>query len=245
MRIVAGTLLACVFSGCTAVPEKPRVVRFEVSDTGRELFPLETFRPEVEALEDQAAVDRALEGARRALRRAARAGLGSSMRLEQADGSVIRGVNHYRLDGGVARMREVRPGYTAVIVGETLCYIDPMAEPDCRPAAYDFGLPQFTWGAVVRAVRETVQCDQGRCIALEVKEFEVLTFESGLVLVDPGAHRLVRLVLEADTRRPISVTSAHFRDGEQEATATEVFDYRADVPPIELPAGTGEGIGAR
>lgn len=245
MRIVAGILLACVLSGCATAPEKATVVRFEVSDTGRELFRLESFRPEVEALEDQAAVDRALEGARRAFRRAARVGVGSSMRLERADGTVIRGVNHFRLDGGVARMREVRPGYTAVIVGESLCYVDAMEAPDCEASDFEFGLPRFTWGAVVKAVRETVDCGQGRCTALEVKEFEVLTLDAGLVLVDPGAYRLVRVVLEPQTRRPISITDMRFRDGERVATATEVFDYEAEVPPIELPAGRVPAPAAR
>lgn len=82
-------------------------------------------------------------------------------------------------------------------------------------------------------------------MALEVKEFEVLTLDAGLVLVDPGAYRLVRLVLDAGTRRPISVTDTRFRDGERVATATEIFDYEAEVPPIELPAGTGKATGTR
>lgn len=81
-------------------------------------------------------------------------------------------------------------------------------------------------------------------MALEVKEFEVLTLDAGLVLVDPGAYRLVRLVLDAGTRRPISVTDTRFRDY-RVATATGIFDYEAEVPPIELPAGTGKATGTR
>jgi hypothetical protein len=245
--LTAVLLLALPALSCPAWSEEPPgKVTITYTGDGRErpLLPLDSFARTLGELAELLVVRSEVEAAQKAMLRASRRGSRSAMRIER-DGAVIEGENHY-IAGRTKRMREIRPGYTAVIVGDTLCYTEFMKPPSCQQAHYTFGLPDINWKAVSAASRAPAACAHGECTLLEITHHRTMAVPiRGRIIdmVDPATSLVEQITIDAASR-PVTITSREYLDGELVASAQETFDFHSPVEPIELPADrdlAGEG----
>lgn len=230
-------LVVLIFSISPLEAADKREIVYAELDDGRRLLPLSSFSAESGARVEFEHVRAEFDAVQKAFLRASRRGASSTTHIERSDGTLIDGRNEF-FSGRKVRLREIRPGYSAVIVGGTICYLDPIELPTCGPVQIYLGLPEMAWEAVTRAEIRPGGCDERPCFQIELQENKVFSLDvegAPRSFVDPHAYWSYRILVDAGSRRPISVETDEYRDGEFVAAAKETFDFDSGVSSINLP----------
>lgn len=195
------------------------------------------YATEIIAPAELEAVMKDLGRGQRAFMSASRDGGKSMTRIDRFDGSIVEGESHF-FSGRLPRLREIRPGYTAIIVGDRLCYLQAMDEPSCGPANYYLGLPEIDASLVADAKRHMADCAFGECLVLEIATVRTMSLPikgKERTLVDSDAQIEYTITIDPESMKPVSVVTLEYRSGSPVARAEEIFDLDAVVDPIELP----------
>lgn len=183
----------------------------------------------------------AYQRANQALLERARQGVRATVVLQHADGSAGQGYDEY-INGTPLRLREIRPDYEAIGVGDTVCRREPDAGLTCEQAEFYLGLREVEESGVRRAQSSFADCGMSRCRRIDIEQTagdaaELTEFLGGNQPVTVDGERYVMTLLVREDGLPFALTESTWSGtGTTEGLATYTFDYDTPVNPIELPA---------
>lgn len=178
------------------------------------------------------------EASRELLERA-RHGVRAEVVLEYPDGSSGKGLDEY-ISTTPLRLREIRPSYEAVGVGDTVCTKQAGEAMACDEGDFYIGIREFDESAIRRAQFSMEACAASSCRRVDIEQqtvpWEALqSLLQGQVQEEREARQILSLLIREDGL-PYSFTESTWSEGRLvEALATYRFDYDVEVNPIELP----------
>ena len=195
--------------------------------------------PKTPSAVDPAAIE-AYHKADQALLERARRGVRSTLTFVDLDGTTHEGVNEI-ISGTPHRMREVRPDYEAVGVGDVICtQTQDSNVPVCEEGEFEPGLRMLDDSAIVLASSTVAKCGRATCRRIRIEQTSTPWADVEKVLKRKQASadevRLVVSLLVTDDGLPYSQAEWRWSGGKHvEGQATYLFDYDTPVSPIELP----------
>lgn len=176
-----------------------------------------------------------------ALLKRARRGVRSTMTMVGPDGSSIEGFDEV-ISGTPNRLREVRPDYEAVGVGDVICtQAKGSSAPVCEEGEFEPGLTELGDSRILRATSTVARCGRATCRRVRIEQAHTPWAETVKLLkrekasMEEGRRVIILLITEDDL--PYSLVEWESSDGKRvEGKATYLFDYDTSVPPIDLPS---------